>query len=288
MNKESQKKIDLIMATYREEGPLMVRRIYYKLLSAGFYDSGKSANPKHNWYVYQNLSQRLVEWRENGILDPAVIIDEKSRVIEAQTWKSVDACVYYALNHYIKDDFLKKRERMVEVWIEKDTMTGLFQQICLEAFTPLVVSKGITSWTYKDQACKRFRNYRKPVMILYLGDFDAYGQHIPAVLERHIRKNAPEVELTFEKVALTADDFDRLRQYAVKYEPEKKDLEHVHVKEFIERYGKFKLEFESLSQNEARTRLIDALNLVIDLSSVKTAWKQADRETKQWRKEHLL
>jgi hypothetical protein len=66
----------------------------------------------------------------------------------------------------------------VELWVEKDALAGFLSPLCQSLGIPLIVSRGYTSYTFKQEAIKRFSEVvedgREPVL-LYLGDLDPSG-----------------------------------------------------------------------------------------------------------------
>lgn len=285
LNKEGREKLEVIKATFEIEGRLTVRRIYYVLLSRGFFDLRRSQNPDYAAHIYQNLSRRLVDWREEGLLPAGMIVDRKSEFIKRSSHKSFDDCFKEAFEDYALDS-MAGQGRAVEVWIEKDTMRTIFLEDCYFNDVPLIISKGWTSWTFKDEAVKRFGQYRKPVSVLYFGDFDFEGEHIPRVLEEFVRGKIPELDFDFKKVLLTHDDFGRLKDYAVRFNVNKKHLEHAYVREFIEQWGPLKLEVEALGFNETRGRFREALFGAVNKQLVDSAEAKAEKEKKAWLKRH--
>lgn len=285
VKQETRKKLEVIERAFQEEGRLTVRRIYYLLLSQGFYDLRKSRNPKYAEHVYQNLSKRLVDWREAGLISSDIIIDRKSEFIKRRTFKNFDEYFEKALKSYASDSMLRQ-ERAVEVWIEKDTMRTIFLEDCYFNDVPLIISRGWTSRTFKDEAVRRFAEYEKPATVLYFGDFDFEGEHIPRVLEEFVRRKIPDLNFEFRKVLLTSDDYDSLKDYAVMFNVKKKHLEHIYVKEFIEQYGAVKLEVEALPFNETKKRFTKALYGVIDRQLVDDEEGRAEKEKKNWLKRH--
>jgi hypothetical protein len=285
ITEETRQKLEVIERARQQEGRLTVRRIYYILLSRGFYDLTKSRNAKYAWHVYQNLSNRLVDWREAGLLKPEVIIDRKSELLKRPAYESFDECFDEALRDYTTDSMLKQK-RAIEVWLEKDTMRNIFEEECWFNDVPLIISKGWTSWTFKEEAAKRFKQYGKPVTVLYFGDFDFEGEHIPRVLEDFIRKKSPSVDFKFNKVLLKYADYESLQDYAIKFEAKEKHLEHVYVKEFIDQYGPVKLEVEALAFNVTKERFQAALFKEIDTRVVDAEGRRREKELKVWRERH--
>jgi len=285
MRKDTERKLEAIRQAYKEEGPITLRRAYYVLLSRGFFDLAKSRNPNHAKYVYQSLSRLLVDCREKGILSADVIVDREREFIKRLAFKTFDECFADTFENYVQDSMIGQK-RAVEVWIEKDTMRTTYLRDCYFNDVPLVISKGFTSWTFKNEAVQRFKNYGKPVTILYFGDFDYEGEYIPALINEFVREHIPGLDFEFRKVLLTKEDYGRLKEYAISFETNKKQLEKAYVRDFIARYGAVKLEVEALPFSEVRRRLKEELARTIDLQIVSNTEERADKAKRAWIRRH--
>jgi hypothetical protein len=165
-------------------------------------------------------------------------------------------------------------------------MRNTFLRDCYFNDVPLVISKGFTSWTFKNDAVERFEGYDKPVTVLYFGDFDYEGEYIPALINEFVRDRLPRLDFEFRKVLLTVEDYDQLKQFAVKFETSKKQLEKAYVRDFIAKYGPVKLEVEALPFDETKRRLREELARAIDLQVVANVDRRAEREKAAWLKRH--
>ena len=286
INRESEEKIRIIEKAYEKDGRLTVRRIYYILLSAGFYDLTKSDDPKYAQHVYQNLGRRLVQWRDAGLVDPDIIIDRHRELIQRPTYDNFQEAFDELFKNYSRNSMINQK-RYIEVWIEKDTMRNTFIKDCYFNDVPLIIGKGYTSYTFKHEAVKRFKKYYpKAVRILAFGDFDMEGEHIPKVIKRFVRDKAPELDFDLKKVLLTSNDYKRLRQFAVKFTLKKKQLKKIYVREFIDKHGPVKLEVEAMPFDETKRRFMDALFKEIDKHHVDYVEHSSEEDKKDWLENH--
>ncbi len=286
INEESRKKIKIIEEAYKKEGRLTVRRIYYILLSAGFYDLMKSDNPEYANHIYQNLSARLVDWREAGIIEPEIIIDRHREFIRRPTHDNFQQAFDELLETYSKNSMMDQKKH-IEAWIEKDTMRNTFIGDCYFNDVPLIIGKGWTSYTFKHEAVERFRKqYPKPVVILAFGDFDMEGEHIPEVINKFVREKIPGLNFRLKKVLLTSADYKKMRKFAIKFKPKKKTLEHKYAREFIEKFGAVKLEVEAMPFDETKRRFQYALFKEIDKQVVDGVESASEEDKRAWLENH--
>lgn len=72
----------------------------------------------------------------------------------------------------------------VEVWLEKEALSGAIYEVTSEWDVPLMPTRGYPSLTFIHQAAEAIAVQAKPTFIYYLGDHDPSGVDIPRVIER--------------------------------------------------------------------------------------------------------
>jgi len=271
MNIKTKQKIEAIQEAFRVEGKVSLRRIYYIL--------GSKKLIKFSEWSYQQLSKDMVKWRDSNLIDPDMILDRRTSEIRPQVYDNFDEA-FQELCDSFRLDSMGKQKQYVEVWIEKDTMTQVFYGYCLRTHTPLIVSKGFTTYSEKHRAINRFSQTNKPIVILYFGDFDPEGEYIPELLKQKFGR-----KIKFIKIVLTEQDIKKLPSVNLAINP--KQFEKQYVKDFVRKYGKRKWEIEALSFAEQRDRFVKALNKEISLQVVGSVAKQSQKEVELWKKENL-
>ena len=93
--------------------------------------------------------------------------------------------------------------KYVEIWLEKDALAGVIVGVTAKFDVPLMVCRGYPSLSFLDSATEAIKATDKPTHIFYFGDRDPTGVNIPQVIENHLRKYAPQADITFEIVAVT-------------------------------------------------------------------------------------
>jgi len=183
----------------RDDLPLTVRQIYYRIVTRGLI--------KNEHGSYKKISVIVTKLRESGILPWNTIIDRTRYTILPQTGGAT-------VEDYVKDhlkipanykiDLLKGQNNYCEIILEKDAISSLIAPICNELQTPLTVSKGHLSATFTHKiALRMFEQYRlgKKIFILYLGDFDPSGLAIPRSIETNIKEQIP-TPFEFKRIAI--------------------------------------------------------------------------------------
>jgi len=277
----SLKKIELVKKHYKIEGRLTVRRCWYIWRTQHLIViEGKTKKQLDS--LYKKQSEYLTNWREKNYIPPHMIIDHTRQVIEPSTFEDFEDAFDYCYETFSMNS-MEVQDRYVEVWLEKETMTSTYEQICLNHDVPLVVSRGFTSYSCKYEACQRFSEIAKPITILVCGDHDAEGLHIPVAVENFVSRYIPELDIIFKRVLLTEDDFHDLEAFQERYSPHKDSLKIPHVKSYIDRYGPVKLEVEAMAFEVQKQRLIEALGQEIDFDVVEKVEKASTRNKKAWK-----
>ena len=98
---------------------------------------------------------------------------------------------------------------IVEVWIEKSTQNDWLVPLCQRRGVNLVVGIGEQSETRSRELALRSSEYRVPVRIIYISDFDPGGRSMPKAVARKVEftiaKFDLDVDLQLIPLALTPD-----------------------------------------------------------------------------------
>ena len=159
-----------IIENYSERGfTLTVRQLYYQLV-------GRDWIPNHI-KAYKKVIGLLKDCRLGGMVD-WWDIEDRGRVPHL-LWSAKDVpdgirkmLGFYRLNRQ------KGQDVHIEVWTEKDAISGMIKQFVDPYHLRICVNKGFTSLSAIYNAYKRMRMIiadRKKVKILYLGDHDPSG-----------------------------------------------------------------------------------------------------------------
>lgn len=170
-NKERLETINEIIEEYQEQGyKLTLRQLYYQLVSR---DIIPNLLPE-----YAKLSNLLKEGRMGGIVDWDAIEDRLRQPSVPGSWDSPKDILKSALYAYEKPR-MKGQNTYLEVWVEKDALSGVLKRVTEKYHIPIVVNRGYSSATAMFDAYERFvyadNKGQREKKILYLGDFDPSG-----------------------------------------------------------------------------------------------------------------
>jgi hypothetical protein len=100
----------------------------------------------------------------------------------------------------------------VEVWIEKDAMSGTFQSILKDGSVRIVPNKGFSSLSFIHQNIERLKFHAKKgkeIHIRYFGDLDPSGENIEEVIKDKL--NIFEIDVDFRRIAVTEDQMKKFQ-----------------------------------------------------------------------------
>jgi hypothetical protein len=113
----------------------------------------------------------------------------------------------------------------VEVWLEKDALSGVLIEETAQYDVPLMVTRGYPSLTFLHSAAEAIAAQGKPAFLYYLGDHDPSGVHIPIKTIETIRELAPDAEISFEVISVTTA---QITEFQLPTRPTKKSDSRAH------------------------------------------------------------
>lgn len=211
-NKERLNFINEIIEEYQEQGyVLTLRQLYYQLVSRDIIPN------KQNEYA--KLSTLLKEGRMAGIVDWDAIEDRLRQPSKPSEFHSPADIVNAAIQQYRK----KRQEGQrtyVEVWVEKDALSGVLKRVTEKYGIPIMVNRGYSSASAMFDGYERFLNAfqnGQTVKILYLGDFDPSGVDMIRDIKARIDEfivGSDEVKDMFE-IDETSDEYNMIYKHLI-------------------------------------------------------------------------
>ncbi|MCD6536431.1 MAG: hypothetical protein J7K49_05310 [Thaumarchaeota archaeon] len=191
-----------LLREYRRQGfKPTVRQIFYRLVSERLLPNLQKA--------YKALDSRLTREREEGLeafgwegeneygdvsygIHPDAFRDTSRRVIGGDIG-------FFSLEEYF-DRFLRYLEgaytrrrwenqpKQVVVWLEKEALAGVLEDIAKRYRVRLIPSRGYASFTYVYKQLVQALDLNKQLVILLLTDFDPSGQDMVRDLKNRVLK----------------------------------------------------------------------------------------------------
>lgn len=169
-NKERLNIINSIIGEYQEQGyKLTLRQLYYQLVSRDVVPNKQAE--------YAKLSTLLKEGRMSGVVDWDAIEDRLRSPESPASFSSPEEILRAAANQY-QLPRMEGQDNYVEVWVEKDALSGVLSRVTRKYHVPILVNRGYSSVSAMFDSYGRFRDALesgKTITILYLGDYDPSG-----------------------------------------------------------------------------------------------------------------
>lgn len=180
-----------------EDNPATVRQVYYRLVSAGVIEKTEQE--------YKRTVRLLTAMRHDEEVPMEWIADYTRWMRKPRTFESGEDALRSTAQLY-RRALWSSQPVYVEVWLEKDALSGVVVEETDPYDVPLMVTRGYPSVSFLHAAAEVIRGYArrgKPAVLYYLGDHDPSGVDIPRFVEERIREYAPEAEIDFQRLAVT-------------------------------------------------------------------------------------
>jgi hypothetical protein len=112
-------------------------------------------------------------------------LQETARLYRKALWNEIDA--------------------YVEIWLEKDALSGVIYPITSMFDVPLMVARGYASLSFLHSAAEYINTLTVPAYIYHLGDFDPSGVNAGEKIEETLREMAPDADIIFERIAVSPE-----------------------------------------------------------------------------------
>jgi hypothetical protein len=187
----------------REEHPMTVRQVFYRLVSTKVIHKTEAE--------YKSTVVRLLgSMRVAGEIPFGWIADNTRWMRKPRTYSSMEQALRRCAEVY-RRSLWDNQPVYVEVWLEKDALAGVLYEVTEQWDVPLMVTRGYPSLSYLHEAAEAIGAVGKPTHLYYLGDLDPSGLDIPRTVERRLRQFAPGAEIHFDRVAVTEEQIERWR-----------------------------------------------------------------------------
>lgn len=232
--------------------PMTVRQCYYQLVSRQVIENNRTA--------YQGVSNALVDARLEGVIPWEWIEDRLRRPRSVSMWDDLAEFAGDVMDAYKRDVWSSQR-RYLEVWLEKDALSGIFEDVLADYGVTLNVGRGYDGWSSIHNAAQRFGSGHN-VSILYFGDFDPSGEDMARSLKDRLGKlgSTPDIR----KVALSLDDVERYQ-----LPPNFTKTTDSRRAAFVERFGDVSVELDALPAPVLRARLVEEVEKHMDMAQLK-------------------
>jgi hypothetical protein len=239
--------------------PMTVRQVYYRLVSRQVIENTRSG--------YQSVSKALVAARREGLILWAQIEDRLRRPRCAPMWSGLPDFAVTAAGWYRRDVWESQPVR-IEVWLEKDALSGIFEDELDGYGVTLNVGRGFDGWDSIHNAARRLGDGD---VILYFGDFDPSGEDMVRSLRERLGDQGARPEIV--KCALTMGDIEA---YGLPADFTK--ASDTRSAAFVAKWGDVSVELDALPIEVLRERIVGEVERRMDLTALEMVRAAEDEE----------
>lgn len=264
---------DIIVEYQNQNLQLTLRQLYYQLVARDFIPN--------NQREYNLLAVLVNNARLAGEIDWDAIIDRTRELRKLATWghpkEIIDACA-----RQFKLDRWSTQPLRPEVWIEKDALLGVIENVCNKLRVPYFSCRGYTSQSEMYVASKRILGYssagQKPI-IFHLGDHDPSGIDMTRDITERLTLLTDGV-FSGTDIHRLALNMDQVNQYNPPPNPTK--LTDSRSTSYIDEHGNYSWELDALDPKVLSNLIEDNVLPLIE----RGVWDDSNGDEKLHRK-HL-
>lgn len=191
---------------------LTIRHLFYLMVSQGLIAKTEAE--------YNNVVIRLaLQMRRSGDIPFGKIVDGTRLYREPRTYGSVEEALRETARLY-RRSYWRDADERVEVWCEKEAISGFLYDVTAPLGVPLMVTRGFSSESIVQSVANELECDWRPLTILFVSDLDPSGDIMPEDVIRRIRHYAPSANIALERVAVTRE---QVRLFKLPTRPTKRD-----------------------------------------------------------------
>jgi hypothetical protein len=258
--RRSNAEVEAVREAAREElaagHPMTLRQVHYRLVSRD-----DIVHP-NTLAAYNTLSGWLRDDRLAGIVPWDWMEDRLRKAAGWAMWDEPAEFLHSFRGRYRRNPW-QDQEHYVEVWCEKDALSGIFSSVLSDYRVTLNIGRGYDGWSSIKRAANRYHwretEHGMQTTVLYFGDFDPSGEDMHrSLMERFATLDVyPEMP----KVALTHEDAQVLPGDVTK-------AGDTRAAAFVAKYGDLAVELDALPVEELRGRIRLEVEALLDMDAL--------------------
>ena len=191
---EMQERRDFVVDFCREFAPVSVRGVYYQATVRNLVEKTEGGYKKIQREVLQARREKQIPYRQ--------VTDNSRSFYQVESHDSLsNAAASFAYTY--KRDFWADNNTAVEVWLEKEALSGVIRPVTNEYRVRMVPTRGFSSETIVHNAVQdAAKGGKDRLLVVTLYDFDRSGQDAEAALVGRMQEFAEEFGIVIEHVKL--------------------------------------------------------------------------------------
>ena len=213
-----------IIQTVRKHRPCSVRQVFYQMT-----DPRLPAFVEKSDRGYGRVQARCLLLRRSGRIKYHWIADMSRRAYRTSVFENASDFVERMSSLY-RADLWRDADVICEVWVESRSIASSVIELCDRYAVNLFPCGGFSSVSFVHSAAEDLNSdaLGKPVVVLFIGDYDPAGVLIDVALQRELRSHLdPSIELIFKRIGINRE---MVEKYDLPTKPRKPgDKRSLHV-----------------------------------------------------------
>jgi hypothetical protein len=195
-NDQMEKRRAAILDIIEDMHPMTVRQVFYAATVRGLIEKTEGG--------YAKVLRELTLMRRSGELPYEWLADSTRLQRKPKSFLNAEHAVSEVAKFY-RRNLWANADAYVEVWIEKDALSGVVYPVTSKYDVPLMVARGYASLSFLHSAAEYISELSVPAYIYHFGDHDPSGQDAAQKIERELRKLSYDAEIYFRRMAVTPE-----------------------------------------------------------------------------------
>ena len=252
-----------IIAVLREDHPQSVRHVFYRMTDPRLGEPVEKSDRG-----YRHVQDRCVKLRRSGRIPYHWIADMSRRGYFTNTFAGAGDFIR-RMGHLYRADLWRDAEYRCEVWAESRSIASVLTDQCEELAVSLYPCGGFASLSFAHAAAEEHNGNgdTRPLIVLYVGDYDPAGVLIDRALERELRTHLrADIPMDFRRIAINEE---QVKEYDLPTKPRKEgDKRSQHIE--------YTVEAEAMPAHVLRGILRDEVEALLPQNALEVA-KVAER-----------
>lgn len=263
-SKERLEQLDAqIIDVLKTDHPQSVRHVFYRMTDPRLGEPVEKSDRG-----YRHVQDRCVKLRRSGRIPYNWIADMSRRGYFTNTFSDAGDFIRRMAGHY-RADLWRDAEYRCEVWAESRSIASVLTDECEELAVSLYPCGGFASLSFAHAAAEEHNgdDDTRPLIVLYVGDYDPAGVLIDRALERELRTHLrTDIPMDFRRIAINEE---QVKEYDLPTKPRKEgDKRSQHIE--------YTVEAEAMPAHVLRGILRDEVEALLPQNALEVA-KVAER-----------
>jgi len=228
---------------------------------------------------YKRIGDLVSNARDAGLLDWAMIEDRNRESVANSHWETPGGILRSAAYAFRMDRWVGQ-QNYVEVFVEKDALSGILLPVCSKLDIHFTANKGYSSSSAMYRAAKRLQRMARQgreIHIIYLGDHDPSGIDMTRdVRERFDLYTHEQVYFEVHRLAL---NFDQVGRWNPPENPAKETDSR--YESYVEKFGASSWELDAVEPATLAELVRDQVESLIDFD----LWEEIEKQERTYKDE---